>query len=188
MTVQARQNHDVGPRELANESAAHFAVNCGERLGSSLDGFEALIDCGQELVTKLVTPFPVPGMGVADVRLGGDSLLPLQLVANLGPASRRPGVLEMRRQPPVKFHALSLGDRKGIGPVCDAVPEGLDEMDPLLDAEIRELFKLAWTHAEKSTQTTGSTQSRTHDARRQRQATHDARSEGASTVRCGPVK
>lgn len=78
VTMQTRQNHDVRPLDdvedavgkLPEESAPYFAMNCRKRKWIALDRLETLIDRGQELVTKFVTPFPVPGMGVADVRLG----------------------------------------------------------------------------------------------------------------------
>ena len=61
-------------------------------------------------------------------------------------------------QPPVELGALGTRDGKRLRPIGDAVPDGLNELDALFDAEAQELLKLARAHVGKSTQTVRSTQ------------------------------
>ena len=70
---QVGLNHDVenAVRKLAQEGPPDFAMHRRVRERVTLDGLEAFIERLQELVTKLVTSLPVPGVRVADVGLGG---------------------------------------------------------------------------------------------------------------------
>lgn len=81
MTVKTREHHDFLRRddvedtvgESAEQRASDFPVNLREGERIPLDGFDALIERLQELVTKVVTSLPVPSEGVTDVGFGGVS-------------------------------------------------------------------------------------------------------------------
>ena len=79
VTIEATQDHQLGfghdvedavgtlPKKRPPDIAVHHRES--ERI--TLDRLEALVECLQELVTKVVTSLPVPRMSVADVGLGG---------------------------------------------------------------------------------------------------------------------
>ena len=47
----------------------------------------------------------------------------------------------------VQFLALGLGQGKRLGMFSDAIPNGFNELDTLLNAKAQDFFKLGWTHA-----------------------------------------
>ena len=59
----------------------------------------------------------------------------------------------------IQFLALGLGYGKRLGMFSDAIPNGLNELDTLVNTKVQNLFKLGGTHAPKFTPATSRTQS-----------------------------
>ena len=51
----------------------------------------------------------------------------------------------------IQLLALGLGHGKRLGVFCDAIPNSLNELDTILDAEAQNFLQLGGTHAPKST-------------------------------------
>ena len=67
------------------------------------------------------------------------------------PGSCRVRVSQVIRQTTIQFLALGGGDGKRLGILGDAIPNGFNEFDTLLDAKGQDLSKLGWTHAPEFT-------------------------------------
>ena len=65
----------------------------------------------------------------------------------------------MGGQAPVELSPLGVRDRERVRIVGDAVPDRLNELDTVFDAEVQYLLKLTRAHAQKFTSTSVSTQS-----------------------------
>ena len=65
------RGHDIEKTvgKSTEEGPPHLAMDVRKRERVALDGFETLIKCLKELVTKVVTSFSVPRENTLDVRL-----------------------------------------------------------------------------------------------------------------------